>query len=302
MKILITGADGYLGRELTRWILKHTNHRLILLNRSWEAASVPDHHRVTKITFTLDQLAPDTDIGAAAQSDMVIHLAAKVLHSFQTSATELLEQNLLNTTRLLEWMAHHKIGKFIFASSMTVYAKGPGSPVPETFSRRPYNWYGFSKYCAEDAIRQFTRQSAVKAIILRLPGLFGGGRKGGLLFHAAQKMKENLTLELNFQNLGNWEVLWIHDAVSILGGIVEKNSFNVPCRIFNVGYGDSTVKLRNILKQIKEYYGSKSAVEILYQKDYQPFVMRTSRIRSFLGRYPYRFQGSLEGFLRELEA
>lgn len=97
----------------------------------------------------------------------VIHLAAYI-KSFTESKEE--KKNLFNanvdaTSNLVLACHNHKINKFIFASSMTVYGLPESLPVTEEHPKNPMDYYGKTKLMAENKIKE----TKIEHTILRFP-------------------------------------------------------------------------------------------------------------------------------------
>ena len=174
MRILITGAGGFIGRKLTERLL---------------ASGSVDGRKIDAITaadlFGLELLADDprlqkttldiTDHVATAQLlapgfDLVVHLAAIVSANAEEDFDLGYKVNLDGTRYILEGLrALGTCPKLIFASTLAVY----GGPVPDSigdeFHLTPQTSYGTQKAACELLVADYTRKGYIDGRSLRLP-------------------------------------------------------------------------------------------------------------------------------------
>lgn len=172
MRVLVTGGAGFIGSHLCEALLAEGHAVRALDDLSAGRAeqlpagcplvrgSVLDHEALTEAT---------------AGAEAVVHLAARVtirgsLEGFVDDA----RVNLLGTLETLQ--AAHRAGvrRFVFASSMAVYADSPdASPVAESHPLEPSSPYGIHKLAAEREVQLLGRHLGVEAVALRYFNVFG---------------------------------------------------------------------------------------------------------------------------------
>lgn len=106
--------------------------------------------------------------------DGVAHMAGEpgVRRGWGDDFRVYVERNVLSTRRLLEAARGSSAGKFVYASSSSVY--GPcGHPVTEESPRRPASPYGLSKLAAEEVVRFYREEWGVPATMLRYFTVYG---------------------------------------------------------------------------------------------------------------------------------
>ncbi len=164
MNILITGANGFLGKTILNVL--NTNN-IITLSRA-----------NSTLNFDLSNSIPliDTHI------DLVIHAAGKA-HLNPITNDEILNfytTNVIGTKNLLNGMVANPPKKFVFISSVSVYGLISGQNIKESTILKARDPYGKSKIEAEDVIIKWCFDHKVKCTILRLPLVVGDNPPGNL--------------------------------------------------------------------------------------------------------------------------
>lgn len=159
-RVLITGANSYIGNSVEKWLEKE-----------------PDSYRVD----TLDMQADDWRGFPFEAYDTVFHVAG-IAHADTGNATE--EQKQLyyrvNTQLAVETAKRAKqagVGQFIFMSSMIVYSGCGETFITKNTKPKALNFYGDSKLQAENGLKELADDS-FKVVVLRPPMIYGKGSKG----------------------------------------------------------------------------------------------------------------------------
>jgi nucleoside-diphosphate-sugar epimerase len=171
MKVLITGAGGFVGDALCRR-LSASCCRVVGIFRDQPA---PRDWMEIRTTGDLTQLSDFKDI--VEGMDAVIHLAARV-HVMRDTATapELAfrQANTDVTQRLAQAAAAAGTGRFVFLSSVKVNGEATtGAPFSERDVPAPEDAYGRSKRDAEDALQKIAATTKMAVTTLRVPLVYG---------------------------------------------------------------------------------------------------------------------------------
>lgn len=178
MNVLITGANGFVGRHLVRRLLRAGRigagqapfSRLTLVDL--EADDSIDDARVRVVRGSI---ADDAVLRAAfaERVDHVIHLASIPGGAAEKSYTLGLDVNLRATLAMLELLRAQPAppARFTFASTIAVY----GSPMPalvdDATPMRPGLSYGAHKLVDEILVKDYSRRGWIDGRIVRLPGI-----------------------------------------------------------------------------------------------------------------------------------
>ena len=157
-KILITGANSYIGTSVEKWLLSKENYEVV----------------------TLDVKDTDWKKFDFSPFDSVFHVAGIAHFSKDESKKDLYYQ--VNTDLTAEVAAKAKnagVGQFIFMSSIIIY--GDSSSAKRVIGKgtvpTPSDFYGDSKWQAEKRISPLESDN-FKVVIVRPPMIFGKGSKG----------------------------------------------------------------------------------------------------------------------------
>ena len=177
MKLLLTGATGFVGQRLAEQLLQIPAYKLTCAIRR-ETTQLPKH--------CLMQVALDTNADWAAalnEQDVVIHLAARAHIMKDEVADPLAEYRRVNVAATLN-LAHQAaaagVKRFIFIS--TIKVNGEQSPQNQPFTAEdiptPVDAYALSKYEAEQGLQQIGQATGMEVVIIRPPLVYGPGAKG----------------------------------------------------------------------------------------------------------------------------
>ncbi|WP_448189837.1 UDP-glucose 4-epimerase family protein [Azospirillum sp. sgz301742] len=178
MRVLVTGATGFVGRALVPLLLARGHHVRAAVRRA--DAPVPG----AELTVIGD-IGPDTDWNAALDGvDAVVHLAARVHVMRDTAADPLAEfrrTNTEGTRRLAESAAERGVRRFVYLSSIkAVVDESRPEPVTDATPAAPHSPYGVSKREAEQILETLSARGVLDPVILRPPLVYGPGVAGNL--------------------------------------------------------------------------------------------------------------------------
>ena len=172
MKILVTGATGYMGTELIRDLLER-NHEVIGLYRDKNRIRIPHHPKLTWKKCNL--FDPEEMKSCLAGCEIVFHLAAYA-RVWTRNMNDYYNINVIGTRNLLAAAVEVGVRKLIYTSTAGVLGPSNGNMVDET--NMPFQDY-FTEYertksIAEKLLLDFKKKE-MQTIILLPSRIFGPG-------------------------------------------------------------------------------------------------------------------------------
>ncbi|MCK5547819.1 MAG: NAD(P)-dependent oxidoreductase, partial [Thermoplasmata archaeon] len=162
--LLITGATGFVGSNLTQRLLRK-GHDIRMLCLPTEDPGKIAKAKSVEVVYG-DITKPETLRNALKGVDTVIHLAGLV--SYSKPKPVLYKVNAVGTKNLLKFCK--RVDKIIFSSSVSVYGEITGK-ADENYPIMPRTYYGESKYLAE----RLVQRSGIRSVILRIAPAYGKG-------------------------------------------------------------------------------------------------------------------------------
>jgi nucleoside-diphosphate-sugar epimerase len=188
MKLLVTGANGFVGSAAARH-LAGRGHQVLGQVRS--LASMESLLKDELLTPTIQRLqAYLTDISGFTEAlqgcNAVLHCAARV-HQVQETVSDpmaaYMQVNRDATLALARAAASAGVQRFVFLSSIKVHGEFSlaGQPFKPDDVLQPTDPYGMSKYEAEQGLEAIAAQTGMQVVIVRPPLVYGPGVKANFL-------------------------------------------------------------------------------------------------------------------------
>lgn len=282
--VLITGASGFVGANLTRLLLKQGYLVHIILRENsdlWRIADIIPKLKVYRgdlldsdwMSKTLDSIKPQ----------YIFHLAQYGGYPFQKETEKTWQTNFMTTVRLLT--AAEKIGfkKFIYAGSSSEYGQ-KNKPMSETDFLEPNSAYAVSKASASLYCEHMGRDNKLPVTILRLFSVYGQFEEPGRLIPTILlRYLNNEKLELASPKIAR-DFIHIDDVCeAFIKTAIEKKANG---RIINVGSGKQTT-LGEVANTLSSIAGKD--IPVIWDKtkgrsfETTKWVADTKRARKLLG-------------------
>lgn len=182
MRVLLTGASGFVGRAVQARLLADGVHELRCAQRQLPASPVAGAEFCVGSSLGPDADWSQTLIGV----DAVIHCAARVHVMNEQAADPLAEfrrANVEGTLRLARQAVAAGVRRFVFVSSIKVNGEGttPNQPFKADDDSAPLDPYGVSKMEAEQGLRLLAAETGMEVVIIRPVLVYGPRVKANFL-------------------------------------------------------------------------------------------------------------------------
>ena len=173
MTILVTGGAGYVGSILTRMLLEKGYQVRLLETFRFGEDSISDIRNHKNLEVMHGDITNNEDVNKALEDiEGVIHLAGIVGDpACAVNIEEAIETNFIATTRLARSCKEKKTGKFVYASTCSVYG-APEGLVDENSPAKPVSLYGETKADSEATVLALASEG-FNPIIGRLATIYG---------------------------------------------------------------------------------------------------------------------------------
>jgi len=243
MRAVVTGAAGFIGSHLAESLLDG-GHDVLGVD-SFSDYYSPAYKRANASIASgqgglelLEADLNDTDIEEIINgADVVYHLAGQpgVRASWGEEFDVYLSQNILATQKLLEASKGKLVGRFVLASSSSVYGQAERFPTQESDAPRPVSPYGVTKLAAEHLCRLYGTAFGVKTVALRYFTIFGPRQRPDMAFNRfISAALENRPLTIIGDGEQGRDFTYVADAVAATIAAGERG---VPGSVYNVSGG-----------------------------------------------------------------
>ena len=202
MKVLVTGATGFVGSNLTQHLLE-CGYQVKVIARKPEAIN---NQQIEVIPGDIR----DKEVIAKAVNgcQQIYHIAGKVSRS-NASQKEFWETNVEATRNLAETALKAKVEKFVYASSVGVYGIN-NSPIDEQTPTYPNTIYRRTKLAGEKILLSYYDNHKLPVVIARLPSMVG---KNGVNWLGLTKALATQNFKLLGTGNIKYNLIHIDDAV-----------------------------------------------------------------------------------------
>ena len=308
MKILVTGAAGFIGHQTTLKLLARGDTVIGVDNlndyydvslkeaRLQDIAKHPQASNFKFIKLDLADTSATEDLFKAEQPQRVIHLAAQagVRYSLQNPHAYV-QSNLVAFTNILEGCRHNKVKHLVYASSSSVYGGNTKLPFSEQDTvDHPVSLYAATKKANELMAHTYSHLYGIPTTGLRFFTVYGPwGRPDMSPFLFADAILNNKPIKVFNHGDMMRDFTYIDDIVEGVVRVADKpatpqvNS-SVPYRVFNIG-NNQPEKLMDFIGILENAFGKVAEKEFLPMQagDVKATYADTSALETWVGFKPY---------------
>jgi nucleoside-diphosphate-sugar epimerase len=262
MKVVVTGAAGFIGSHLTEKLLASGNDVVGIdcftdyYERDRKEKNLEPSRGHSRFSFEELDLVDD-DLGPALDgASVVYHLAGQpgVRPSWGSQFDQYVRDNIIATQRLLECLKGSPIKRLVFAGSSSVYGDAEMFPTKESALPRPVSPYGVTKLAAEHLTHLYTRNFDIPAVSVRYFTVYGPRQRPDMAFaRFMQALSDDQEIEVYGDGEQTREFTYVSDAVE---GTIKAAGADVMGQVFNLG-GGSRATVNQVLATLEEISGIK---------------------------------------------
>ncbi len=178
-KVLVTGADGFIGSHLTEALVREgANVTALALYNSFDSFGwlddLSDDLR-SKIKLIRGDIRDSAFVGRIVErQDIVFHLAALIAIPYSYAAPQAyIDTNINGTLNVLEAARRHGTSRVVHTSTSEVYGSALTMPIDESHRLQGQSPYSASKIGADMMVEAFARSFGVPVVILRPFNTYG---------------------------------------------------------------------------------------------------------------------------------
>ena len=293
MKILVTGAAGFIGMHVSQRLLARGDQVLGLDNLNDYYSPQLKRDRLARLTpspaFRFVPMDVADRAGMAAlfaeeRFDRVVHLAAQagVRYSLQNPHAYV-ESNIVGFMNVLEGCRHGGVQHLAYASSSSVYGGNTAMPFSEHHNiDHPVSMYAATKKANELMAHTYSHLFGLPTTGLRFFTVYGPwGRPDMALFLFTKAMLEGRAIDVFNHGRMVRDFTYIDDIAEGVVRVLDRPAAadpaydaaspdparsNAPYRVFNIGNSDP-VELMSFIEAIEQALGNTAAKNFLPLQD-----------------------------------
>lgn len=264
MKILVTGGAGFIGSNLTEYLLEQGHEVRVLDNFATGHIEnlLPLFDRFgSRFELQVGDIRNLDDCRKAVDGmDYVLHEAA--LGSVPRSVADPITTNEVNIGGFLNMLVAARdaqVKRFVFAASSSTYGDSAQLPKVEEVIGKPLSPYAITKYVDELYADVFARTYGIEYIGLRYFNVFGrrqdpNGAYAAVIPLFVKKLMRHEAPNINGDGEYSRDFTYIDNVIQMnMRALITTNSEAVN-QIYNTAYGERTT-LNQLVDYLREFLG-----------------------------------------------
>ena len=285
MKILITGAFGYLGGRISSFFSSISEYEIILA--STRAVKIPYSSKNIKV-IQINWKDEESISNACTNIDVIIHTAGMNAQDCNINPLEALNVNGIYTARLVKNAISNKVKKIIYFSTAHVYNNPLKGIITEDVIPKNKHPYSTSHLEGESSVMQAHLSGKLQGVVLRLSNCIGAPKDINsncwmlLVNDLCKQIIEHQKMKLNTNGKQLRNFITITDVCRVVNLFIELNFRSNENTIFNVGNETiSIIEMAEIIqKRCKLILGFSPMLEINKQDNVtaENFQYKTNKL------------------------
>ena len=245
MKILVTGATGFIGNHLIKELLKNKSFEVIATSRNLNKAKKFDWFtKVQYIEYNINSNIPEDLYKFFDKPDKVLHLAWEGLPNYKDLIH--IEKNLINHYQFIKNLIEGGLKDITTTGTCLEYGMKNGC-LSENTNTNPSNSYAIAKDTLRNFILELNKKFDFNHQWIRLFYMYGEGQSEKSLISLLDKAIENQDKEFNMSGGEQLrDYLHISEVVKNIISIVNQNIYTN--QIINCCSG-RPISIRNLVEK-----------------------------------------------------
>lgn len=228
MRIIVTGANGFVGKNLAPRLADHEELEVT-------ATDVQPGEFGPNAEFRfLDVTDESAVLSALRDVDVIVHLAAHQLVPSLSDPRLNAKVNIMGMLNILEGARKTKVRKVIFSSASSIIGDVLYNPVDEKHPCNPKTPYGVTKLACEQYLRMYQSLFGVNYVIFRFFNIYGPHQLEGLIPSIYRKISSGAAIDVYGDGKQVRDYVYVEDLGDIFAKSILKDVKNVT---LNVGTG-----------------------------------------------------------------
>jgi len=265
-RILVTGAAGFIGSNLTISLLSQNNVQVIgfdnfddFYSREQKERNISSFISDTNFSFFEGDIRNMDDLLALPEFDIIVHLAAKAgVRPSILNPVLYQEVNVAGTQNLLEFARQKNIKQFVFASSSSVYGINEQVPWTEEEKLMPISPYASTKLSCEMLGHVYSHLYGIRFLALRFFTVYGPAQRPDLAIHKFfNSILNGQAIPVFGDGSTSRDYTFVADTVQGIKAAIDYNASDFE--IINLG-NRQTVNLSELIEAIEKVCGKKAII------------------------------------------
>ena len=266
-RILVTGAAGFIGSNLTRSLLNKGNVQIVGLDnfddfysREQKERNMSSFISNQDFTFFEGDIRNMDDLLALPEIDVIVHLAAKAgVRPSILNPVLYQDVNVAGTQNLLEFARQKEIKQFVFGSSSSVYGINEHVPWIEEEKLMPISPYASTKLSCEMLGHVYSHLYGIRFLALRFFTVYGPAQRPDLAIHKFfNSILKGDAIPVFGDGSTSRDYTFVEDTIQGIEAAIDYK--DTDFEIINLG-NRQTVTLSQLIEAIENVCGKKAIID-----------------------------------------
>ena len=264
MQILITGAAGFIGFNLSKYLLENSKFKIFgvdnfntYYSKSLKKDRIKELKKFHNFRFEKIDITNKKKLDIFFKKkkvSLIINLAAQAGVRYSLiKPTEYVDNNVLGFYNIISAAKKFKVKRIIYASSSSVYGDSVIFPLSEKQKIKPKNIYALSKKINEEMADVFSEQFKIYFVGLRFFTVYGEWGRPDMFMMKYLQSSFNSSKKFYLNNFGNHirDFTYIDDVCEIIKRLILSKNKKKYHQFFNI-CSNNPLNLSKIINQINK--------------------------------------------------